>query len=145
MITIHRSNNQTDGIEFDCQVCKGETDLHISEEDIAVYDQSNQKNVSVTVHADSNGAANVLVRFYGIDSSNQLLFTQDTTITAIGAYSDADTSIVRDLTGVYFLNIQIDPDNAIAEPKSNNFVKVRPDDVSKPKVALKIFTGLPED
>ena len=138
-------NNQSDGTEFDCTKCNGVPDLHIDEKDVSVFDQSGTKNITVIVHNDAGAVSNVNVRIFGIDRNNQLVFQQDATIASFNSYAEAQTSITQDLSTTYFLNIQVDPDNAIHEDKTDNVVQVRPDDFFKPKVALKIFTGSPSD
>src|SRR3989338_7652415 len=125
--------NDIDTMNINCNKCYDQTDLYISLSDVNIkYNGSSQflsrHNITLEIHSGNVNANNVKVSFYGINDKTGLIDGNESVNTTVSfASSDnlKSVSVLMNLSDIHYIQIYVDPDNMVQEPKDNNFV-VRP-------------------
>ena len=126
-------DDDIDVINFNCNKCYDQTDMYISLSDVNIkYNGSDsfplRHNITLEVHSENVNANNVKVSFYGINDKTGLIDGNESVNTTVSfASSDnlKSVSVLMNLSDIHYIQIYVDPDNMVQEPKDNNFV-VRP-------------------
>src|SRR3989344_4291601 len=114
-------NGDEDVFTLNCNMCKNDEDLYISNSDIKLTKSESNTIISANVHSTGITSSNVIVRFQSIGNDGLIRLQEDKTI-SISASSNKSTSVTWDIGNDKYLNIYVDPDDNFDEFNFNNYV-----------------------
>src|SRR3989338_873297 len=135
-------NNDVDSYLFDCNVCKNTTNLKIGLGDVNLNSFFlNNITITLTIHSENVQTNNVIVSFYGLNKLTGLIEeTQNVSVNFASNDSSKTINLSMFVKDIDFLQIQVDPNKQVNEPKTDNFVIV-PVIRNKEKVQLVVDTN----
>ena len=133
--------NDFDSLIFDCTICTGNSDLRILSNNVNVSKENNKVTVNITIENVAANGINLTVKAQDKDTGlisdeNSVLFNANS-----GDKFSIQT-VTLNLNNADFVHVYVDANNAVNEPKTNNYVVV-PVITNKRKAFISVDTGNP--
>ena len=134
-------SGEFEGLQFDCTVCTGNTDLKVNLGNVNISTETNKVTVNITTE---NIVANDINLTIKAQDKTTGLISQENSI--LFNINSGDKSITRtpslNLNNVDFVHVYVDPNNKVSETdEKNNYVAV-PVITNKVKAYVSVDTGL---
>ena len=124
---------------LNCNMCKSNEDIYISNEDIKLTKSGSNTKVSANVHWTGLSSGIVTIRFQSIGNDGLISKTEDKTLSISGTNKSA--YVTWDVEDDKYLNVYADPADAFDESNFNNYI-FRPI-VKKVNAYISIATDTP--